>query len=42
VLDERFFKDLQQTNFISSKYSIRITCLRETWKRSILPSEEDC
>jgi hypothetical protein len=42
VLEEKFFKDLQQTNFISSKNLNFITYCRETWKRSVLLTEEDC
>jgi CubicO group peptidase (beta-lactamase class C family) len=41
LLEEKIFKELQSTNFLSSKYCCFNSFDREAWKRSVPAPEED-
>ena len=42
LLDEKVFKDLQHTNFLSSKWLQLMLCYREAWPRGVPLAKEDC
>lgn len=41
LLSDQLYKDLQETNYLSSKFTWVINIYRETWQRCVLASEEN-
>ena len=41
LLEDKFFKELQETNFLSSILYLYLNPFRKTWQRCVFTSEED-
>ena len=42
LIEDKMFQDIQNIDFLSSKFLCSLNFDRETWSRSVLASEEDC